>query len=83
MHINHLLQRARRWPGKYLASASSSLLLALGLSSLPAAPAQALSCGSNNGYTCTGSSDQYAGGFSPGWVMVASAAATAPPRVLR
>lgn len=66
MHINHLLQRARHWPGKYLASASSSLLLALGLSSLPAAPAQALSCGSNNGYTCTGSSDQYAGGFSPG-----------------
>ena len=42
------------------------LLLVLGLSSLPAAPAQALSCGSNNGYTCTGSSDQYAGGFSPG-----------------
>lgn len=29
----------------------------------PSAPAQALNCGSNNGYTCTGSSDQFAGGF--------------------
>lgn len=39
---------------------------ALALSSLSTAPAQALSCGSNNGYTCRSSSDQYAGGFAPG-----------------
>lgn len=28
--------------------------------------AQALDCGSNNGYTCLGTASQYAGGFSPG-----------------
>lgn len=28
--------------------------------------AQALTCGSNTGYTCTGTASQYAGGFSPG-----------------
>ena len=29
-------------------------------------PAHALDCGSNNGYTCTGTANQYAGGFNPG-----------------
>ena len=37
MHIDHLLQRARTWSGKHLASAGGTLLLAMGLSSLPAA----------------------------------------------
>lgn len=30
------------------------------------ATAQALTCGSNTGYTCTGTASQYAGGFNPG-----------------
>lgn len=43
-------------------------LLALScLGGLLAAPrAQALQCGSDNGYTCQGTASQYAGGFSPG-----------------
>lgn len=31
-----------------------------------AAPAQALDCGTNNGFVCTGAATQYGGGFSPG-----------------
>lgn len=43
------------------------LLLVAGLlgTALPTT-AQALSCGSNNGYTCTGTGNQYAGSFNPG-----------------
>ena len=28
--------------------------------------AHALTCGTNNGFTCTGTATQYAGGFNPG-----------------
>lgn len=40
-------------------------LIGLVASALPSS-AQALSCGGNNGYTCTGPANQYAGGFNPG-----------------
>ena len=42
--------------------AAAGLLLGLGWSG----SAAALECGTNNGYMCTGSQTQYAGGFSPG-----------------
>lgn len=48
-----------------LASLGAAVILSLagvGYSS----PAQALSCGSYNGYSCSGSASQFAGGFSPG-----------------
>jgi pimeloyl-ACP methyl ester carboxylesterase len=55
-----------------LSSAASAALLSLVLPVLGAAAlmlprsAQALDCGTNNGFTCTGTATQYAGGFSPG-----------------
>ena len=55
-----------------LLSTASSALLALALPALGAAalllPGQALAltCGTNNGFTCTGTATQYAGGFNPG-----------------
>ena len=55
-----------------LLSTTSSALLALALPALGAAAlllpgqAHALTCGTNNGYTCTGTASQYAGGFNPG-----------------
>lgn len=53
-------------------SAFSVALLALAVPALGVAAlllpgkAQALDCGSNNGFTCTGTAAQYAGGFNPG-----------------
>lgn len=53
-------------------STTTATLLALALPAMGAAAlllpgdAQALDCGSNNGFTCTGTATQYAGGFSPG-----------------
>lgn len=52
-------------PPSTLAMIGSALLATAGWL-LPVAPAQALACGSNNGFTCTGSANQYAGGFAPG-----------------
>ncbi len=55
-----------------LASTLAAALLALALPLLGTAAlllptdAHALDCGGNNGYTCTGTASQYAGGFSPG-----------------
>jgi pimeloyl-ACP methyl ester carboxylesterase len=54
------------------ASAAASALLALALPMVGATAlllpgrAQALDCGTNNGFTCTGTATQYAGGFNPG-----------------
>lgn len=48
-----------------VASALFALALPAAALLLPGT-AQALACGSNNGYTCTGAAAQYAGGFSPG-----------------
>ncbi|MGV8961345.1 MAG: lipase/acyltransferase domain-containing protein [Stenotrophomonas sp.] len=44
------------------------LLLLLGstLATLLPVKAHALECGSNNGYTCNGTANQFAGGFNPG-----------------
>ncbi|GAB1407788.1 hypothetical protein MASR1M8_17070 [Thermomonas brevis] len=42
--------------------AAAGLLLGLGF----CGSAAALECGTNNGYTCTGAQQQYAGGFNPG-----------------
>lgn len=53
-------------------STTAATLLALALPALGAAAlllpgqARALDCGSNNGFTCTGTATQYAGGFNPG-----------------
>lgn len=53
-------------------STVASTLLALALPAAGAAAlllpgeARALDCGPNNGFTCTGTATQYAGGFSPG-----------------
>lgn len=63
---------SRTMPVPALVSAAASALLALALPMLGATAlllpgrAQALDCGSNNGFTCTGTASQYAGGFSPG-----------------
>lgn len=46
--------------------ASWLLAAAAPLAMLWPGAAQALDCGGNNGYTCTGSASQYAGGFNPG-----------------
>lgn len=63
MFSGHLpAQAGHRLPG--IASVAAAALL--GLAALVPAPARAVDCGSHNGYTCNGSSDQYAGGFSPG-----------------
>lgn len=55
-----------------LATSTAATLLALALplagatALLMPGRAQALDCGGNNGYTCSGTASQYAGGFSPG-----------------
>lgn len=51
-------------PGSIL---GAILLPVLGaLAAVAPGDAHALDCGANNGYTCTGSATQYAGGFNPG-----------------
>lgn len=53
-------------------STTATALLALALPALATVAlllpgeAQALDCGGNNGFTCTGAATQYAGGFNPG-----------------
>ena len=58
----------RKVSAKSCASATLAFALPLlGFASLLfPGTAQALECGSNNGYTCTGAATQYAGGFNPG-----------------
>lgn len=58
----------RKVSAKSCASATMAFALPLlGFASLLfPGTAQALECGSNNGYTCTGAATQYAGGFNPG-----------------
>ncbi len=47
-----------------LGTLAAPLLIAAAL--LAPGNANALDCGSNNGYTCAGNANQYAGGFNPG-----------------
>ena len=58
----------RKFPSKPSAAAVLAFALqVLGFASLlSSGTAQALECGNNNGYTCTGAATQYAGGFNPG-----------------
>ncbi len=69
--MRHSIMRHSRFIPAVMSTVASSLL-AIALPAAGAAAlllpgaAQALDCGPNNGFTCTGTATQYAGGFSPG-----------------
>ncbi|MCW4453664.1 lipase family protein [Flavobacterium sp. MXW15] len=67
MSCSRLKHVPTRFSGTLAGLALSAVLPLLGTAAaLLPGQAQALDCGTNNGYTCQGTASQYAGGFNPG-----------------